>query len=64
MCRNNPAAYKTDVDEIPRPGRVWVLFSHRHADEEAVIRGHFDSVGERGEAFHADGAAAYEYLLR
>jgi hypothetical protein len=64
VCRDDPAGYAADVRAVRRPGRVWVLFSHRHADEEAVIRGQFDSVGERGDEFHADGTAVYEYRLR
>ena len=64
VCRDDPAGYRDDVKAISGPGRVWVLFSHRHADEEATIRGHFDEIGDRGAEFHADGAAAYEYRLR
>jgi hypothetical protein len=63
VFRGDPRRYRDEVLAVRPPGRVWVLFSHRHKDEEAVIRGHFDAVGEPGAEFRGTGAAVYEYAL-
>jgi hypothetical protein len=62
--RGDGLKYRDEVFALPRPGRVWVLFSHRHRDEESVIRAYFDTIGERGEILTRTGAAVYEYWLR
>lgn len=67
--RDDPRGYQPEVNALAAtPGRVWVLFAHQHAQEEAWIRAYFDSVGDRGEQFVAPGdggrASAFEYTIR
>lgn len=62
--RGESLAYRDEVFALPRAGRVWVLFSHRHKDEESQIRAYFDAVGDRGVEFATTGAAVYEYRMR
>lgn len=50
--RSDPRGYQAEVNALATtPGRVWVLFSHQHGDEESWLRAYFDTVGERGEQF-------------
>lgn len=70
-CRDGPLGYKAEVRQLAKtPGRVWVLFSHQHADEETWLRAYLDDVGERGDEYRdptADAgpkAAVYCYTIR
>ena len=60
LHRGDPSGYRTEIGKLP-PGRIWVIFSHRHRDEETWIRAYFDAVGTRLDSHEAPGAAAYLY---
>lgn len=69
--RADVRGYSAEVNKLAAsPGRVWVLFSHQHADEEATIRAYLDAVADRGDQFRdpATGrgprAAAVLYTVR
>jgi hypothetical protein len=50
--RKDSRGYQAEVTALAATrGRVWVLFSHQHADDEAWVRAYFDAVAERGEQF-------------
>ncbi len=60
--RDAPAGYRADL--APLRGRVWVIVSHRHGDEETVIRAALDCRGTCEREVQRPGAAANLYLLR
>jgi hypothetical protein len=64
MHRADPSQYRVEVFALHPPGRVWVVFSHRHRDEETLICSHFDQIGERIRTISRIGAAGYEYQIR
>lgn len=71
VYRDGSLGYQAEVRELAKtPGRVWVLFSHQHGDDEPTVRAHLDEVGERGEQYrdpHATAgpkAAVYGYNIR
>jgi len=58
--REQPAKYLAEVRELQkRPGRVWVVFSHRHRDEETRICAYFESQCTSGASISLPGSAAY-----
>ncbi|QJW95786.1 glycosyltransferase family 39 protein [Frigoriglobus tundricola] len=59
--RGDPAAYRADLAKLH--GRVWVVVSHRHGDEEAVMRATLDTRGACDREVKRPGAAAYLYRL-
>ena len=60
--RDDPSQYRGEIAKLA-PGRIWVLVSHRHRDEETWIRAAFDGVGTRVSVHEAPGAAAYLYSV-
>ena len=60
--RDDPSLYRIEIAKLP-PGRIWVLFTHRHRDEESVIRGYFASVGSCRESVDARGASLHLYEI-
>ncbi len=60
--RDDPSQYRGEIAKLP-PGRVWVLVSHRHRDEETWLRAAFDGRGARVAHHEAPGAAAYLYRV-
>lgn len=69
--RTDPRGYRAEVNAVAAtPGRVWVLFSHQHADEETWVRAYFDAVGVRGDQFRdttpgrGPRTAVYLYTIR
>ncbi|MCI0699454.1 MAG: glycosyltransferase family 39 protein [Planctomycetia bacterium] len=59
--RGNLAGYRAELAKLR--GRVWVIVSHRHADEETVIRTTLDARGPCQREIKRPGAAAYLYEL-
>lgn len=59
--RGDPAAYRAELAKLH--GRVWVVVSHRHGDEEAVMRPTLDARGACEREVKRPGAAAYLYRL-
>jgi hypothetical protein len=69
--RKDARGYQAEVNALAAtPGRVWVLFSHQHADDEAWVRAYFDAVADRGEQFRdpelgrGPRAAVFAYTIR
>ncbi len=63
--RNEPTDYRAEVKELAETrGRVWVLMSHPHADEEAWVRSAFDDSSDRMAEYRARGAAVFGYTVR
>ncbi len=59
--RGDPAGYRAEL--TPLKGRVWVVVSHRHGDEETAMRATLDCRGACEREVKRPGAAAYLYLL-
>lgn len=59
--RGRPAGYRDELAGLRGP--VWLIVSHRHGDEEAVIRTWLACRGVCEREIHAPGAAAYRYRL-
>lgn len=71
VYRTDPHGYQAEVNAVAAtPGRVWVLFSHQHGDEETWVRAYFDAVADRGERWADPNcdtgppAAVYLYTVR
>ena len=58
ICRDDPSQYRIEIAKLPA-GRIWVLFTHRHRDEESVIRADFASVGSCRQSVEARGASLH-----
>jgi hypothetical protein len=59
--RDDPAAYRTELSKLR--GRVWVIFSHPHNQEETTIRTTLDCRGPCEREVKWPGAAAWLYRL-
>ena len=59
--RGDPSAYRAELAKLR--GRVWVVVSHRHGDEDAVMRATLDARGVCEREVKRPGAAAYLYRL-
>jgi hypothetical protein len=59
--RGDPVGFRTELASLK--GRVWVIVSHRHGDEEAVMRATLDCRGTCEREVKRPGAAAYLYRL-
>jgi hypothetical protein len=59
--RGNPAGYREELLKLR--GRVWVIFSHPHREEETFIRATLGCRGVCERALKAPGAAAWLYRL-
>ena len=65
--REHPGQYESEIEEWLKSvlsKRVWVVFSHRHGDEEMRIRLIFEHFGKEVERKQCAGAAAYCYELQ
>jgi hypothetical protein len=60
--RGEPEAVAAELTGLR--GRVWVVVSHRHHDEESVIRATLDTRGRCEREIKRPGAAAYLYDLK
>ncbi len=56
--------YADELKGLAGRGRVWVVFSHRHKNEEGTMRGQLDMLGRCVAAVERPGAAAYLYDLK
>lgn len=59
--RGDPPAYRAELAQLK--GRVWVLVSHRHGDEETLLRATLDGRGVCERTVKRPGAAGYLYRL-
>jgi hypothetical protein len=61
--RGGRTAYRDELAKLKGHPRVWVVFSHRHADEECLIRAYAETMGECRRAVRMAGSAAYLFDL-
>jgi hypothetical protein len=61
--RTDRNRYRDDAESLRGERRVWVLFSHRHGEEERFFRESLDRIGACRETLSFPGAAAYLYDL-
>ena len=59
--RGDPGGYRAELGQLR--GRVWVIFSHPHAQEETAIRTMLDARGRCAREVKQPGAAAWLYVL-
>ena len=59
--RGDPTAYRVELAKLPRSGRIWLLFAHRHGREEFHIRASLDEDAGCLESINKPGAAVYLY---
>jgi len=57
--RTVPTAYRDRLRQFAGEPRVWIVFSHVHENEEAVIVAYAESLGRRRETIRNAGAAAF-----
>jgi 4-amino-4-deoxy-L-arabinose transferase-like glycosyltransferase len=57
--RADRGGYRDQLAGVKSGNRVWLVFSHRHKDEETLIRTYADGLGRCGRTVTAPGAAAY-----
>ena len=59
--RNNNEEYINELRNLK--GRIWLLFSHVHRNEEAYVVRNLDSLGyKKIKAFKTDGSSTYLYF--
>lgn len=58
-ARTNRGEYREQLAKLRGQSRVWLIFSHRHQDEELVIRVNAESMGRCLRTIPGTGAAAY-----
>jgi hypothetical protein len=62
--RGNRREYRNELQKLVGHPRVWLLFSHRRADEEAVITAYAEGLGRCEQQQHWPGAAVYRFDFR
>jgi hypothetical protein len=62
-AREDRTAYRDELARLKGHPRVWVVLSHRHKDEESLIRAYAEAMGECRRVVRGDGAAAYLFDL-
>lgn len=60
-ARSRVTEYRDQLAVLAGEPRVWIIFSHRHRQEEAIITAYADGLGRRDQLIAADGAAAFLY---
>jgi hypothetical protein len=58
-ARDNLAKYRQQLAELKGRRRVWLLFSHRHKNEQSIIQAYAEGLGRCEGALRAPGAAAF-----
>jgi hypothetical protein len=61
--RVDRGGYRDQLAGLKGERRVWLVFGHRHKDEETLIRTYAEGMGRCGRAVTAPGAAAYLFDL-
>jgi hypothetical protein len=59
--RDDPARYRAELTRLR--GRVWVVFSHPHNQDDEIIRDSLDACGTRERELKQPGAAVWLYRL-
>jgi len=59
--RENPSRYLDEIAALPE-GRIWILFSHRHKEEESLILQDFEAVSRFHRSQQGVGASVYIYF--
>ena len=58
-ARSNANEYRQQLAALQGQPRVWIVFSHRHGDEEPIIRTQAEGLGRCEATIRGNGAAAY-----
>lgn len=58
--RDDPTQYRVEISKLPS-GRTWILFTHRHRDEESVILAAFAARGTVEPAILVPGGSLHLY---
>jgi hypothetical protein len=58
-ARDDRTLYRDEIAAFKGQPRVWVVFSHRHKDEESLVRAYAESFGKCVRVVKQPGAAAY-----
>ena len=58
-ARSNRIEYREQIAALKGHRRVWLVFSHRHQNEELVIRVYAEGLGRCVKAVDGKGASAY-----
>lgn len=57
--RAERTAYRDELRKLAGNPRVWIVFSHRHAAEESLLRAYAESLGEFRETIRHPGATVF-----
>lgn len=57
--REQRTGYRDELRKLAGNPRVWVIFSHRHAAEESLLKAYAESLGECRQELHRPGANAF-----
>jgi hypothetical protein len=57
--RDDRTKYHEELAAFRGQPRVWIVFSHRHKDEESLVRAYAESMGKSTRVVKGTGAAAY-----
>jgi hypothetical protein len=59
--RGKRTGYRDELRKLAGNPRVWIIFSHRHAAEESLLKAYAEGLGECREEIHQPGATAFLY---
>ncbi len=59
--RSRRTGYRDELRKLAGNPRVWVIFSHRHAAEESLLKAYAEGLGECQQEVHCPGATAFLY---
>ena len=62
--REGRTGYRDELARFAGQPRVWVVFSHRHRDEESLIRAYAEGFGRCNQQIRHPGATAYLFDFR
>lgn len=62
--RKDRTAYRDELGKLTGEPRVWLLFSHRHQNEESLLLAYAESMGRCNREIRYEGAAAYLFDFR
>jgi 4-amino-4-deoxy-L-arabinose transferase-like glycosyltransferase len=57
--RGQRTGYRDELRKLAGNPRVWLIFSHRHAAEESLLKAYAEGLGECREEVHRPGATAF-----
>ena len=60
-ARSNSGEYRQQLAALHGQPRVWLVFSHRHKNEESILVAYAEGLGRCEETIREEGAAAYRF---